>query len=360
MSTETALKKQPDNAIATAEGERMIEYVPLGETEAIKLSLGMIRKYIARPTRNGVMPTDQDLMQYLMLNKARGLNPWVGDSYLIGYDSQGGATFSLITAIQSLFKRAELNPAFQGMTYGVIVKNGDTVSYLEGDFVPPGMVLLGGWAKVFRSDRSVPIYDALNLGPFDKANQQWKKDPAGMIVKCAQASVLRTAFPSQCGGLYTSDEIERRMTVEGTVVKQETTPAGKVSAVQAALNAPSTTPAAFTVPSQQPTTEPVYREPRHEQTRIIQPEQMEQVEATEEAPVAVAPVEQPQPESAVDAPQEMTKPTVDQVLHLLRGLRSAGAVREFESELAMWSWSDADSDRIKAAMDAKKASFGKK
>ncbi len=186
--------------------DKILSYTPFGESEEIKLSAGMVRKYFATPTKAGKMPTDKDLMGFLMLCKARGLNPWVGDAYLVGFDAKDGPQFSLITAVQALFKRAETHPQFAGIESGVIVQADNKPVYRQGDIVFSGEHLLGGWARVYRRDRDVPYYDAIDVKTRDKGFGNWKSDRAGMIAKCAESSVLRQAFPTQNGGLFTRDE----------------------------------------------------------------------------------------------------------------------------------------------------------
>lgn len=198
---------------AETEFQRLLKlrakFTPVGETEPIELNGAAVRSYIARPTKKGHHPSEQDIAMFLKLCEARGLNPWVGDAFLVGYDGQDGPTFSLITSIQALLKRAELNPQFDGLAQGVVVRTpkGEIVDR-EGDMLLGGDQLLGAWATVYRKDRSVPYRDRVNLEAFDKGFGLWKgASKAGMIVKCAQASVLRTAFPSQCGGLYIASEM---------------------------------------------------------------------------------------------------------------------------------------------------------
>lgn len=186
---------------------RSVKYTPFAEQEPIELQFGQVKNFISARTKKGCLPTGQDIVKFMMLCKARELNPWVGDAYLVGYDTEAGPVFTLITAIQALLKRAEANPAFRGIQAGVIVRSKDNdIVEREGDFRVDGEVLLGAWAKVYRSDRDVPFYDSLRLSTYDKGFGQWKNDKEGMVVKCAQASVLRTAFPSQLSGLYVSQE----------------------------------------------------------------------------------------------------------------------------------------------------------
>lgn len=203
MSTATAPK--PTNGKPP---ETTISYVPLGETETITLTLSRVRQFLCVPTKSGKYPSDEQVIKYMMLCKAQSLNPWVNDAYLTGYDSKDGPTFTLITAMQALLKRAEASPDYDGMESGVIVLRDGNITERAGDLVIKGETLVGGWARVHRRDRTIPAYDALNLETFDQQRSRWNADKAGMIVKCAEASALRKAFPSTLAAMYCKEEMD--------------------------------------------------------------------------------------------------------------------------------------------------------
>lgn len=198
-------------AVATQQqSETVISYVPLGENETISLTLSRVKKFLCTPTKSGKHPSDEQIMKFMMLCRAQSLNPWVNDAYLVGYDGQDGPTFSLITAHQAFLKRAEASNEFNGIESGVVVLRDGATTERQGDMVLPGETLVGGWARVHRRDRAVPTYDALNLKTYDTGRSRWKADPAGMIVKCAEASALRKAFPSTLAAMYCREEMEHR------------------------------------------------------------------------------------------------------------------------------------------------------
>lgn len=203
MSETTALK-----ATAASPLDRIIEYVPQGEKELIKLSGAMVRQFLVKPTKSGAMPSEVDVTKFVMLCKARELNPWVGDAFLVGYDGREGPEFSLITSVHALHKRADGCPEYDGMSAGVVVKVGNEVREISGTCYPDGANLIGGWACVKRKDRSEPFYYSVRLQARDKGRSTWNDDKAGMIRKCAIAGALREAFPNQTSGLYVSDELQ--------------------------------------------------------------------------------------------------------------------------------------------------------
>lgn len=206
----TTLEQPAAKTTAVAkQAETTISYVPLGEVEPIHLTVARVKNMLCTPTKSGAMPTDTQVVKFMMLCKAQSLNPWVNDAYLVGYDSKDGPQFSLITAHQSLLKRAEASPEFDGMESGVIVLRDEQVTERQGDLILKGETLVGAWARVHRRDRKVPSYDAINLSTFDTGRSRWAADKGGMIVKCAEASALRKAFPSTLAAMYCKEEMDR-------------------------------------------------------------------------------------------------------------------------------------------------------
>lgn len=185
-----------------------MEYIPFGGKDKLKLSASIVRSYLCRPTRSGAMPSDQDVMKFMMLCKHRGLNPFEGDAFLVGYDAKNGPEFSLITAHQAFLKRAEVHPEYDGMESGVIVKDGNgAIVDRDGDFYLEDDLVIGGWATVFFKNRSHPMRKRIHVKNRRKGTQIWDNDTAGMICKCAEADALRASFPTLLGGMYAEGEI---------------------------------------------------------------------------------------------------------------------------------------------------------
>lgn len=173
-------------------------------------------------------------MRFMMLCRARRLNPFEGDAHLVGYDGKYGPEFSLITAHQAFLKRAEAQPSFRGLDSGVIVSPGwpckacdggfrqvgddvqrckfchgsGTIDEVQGDCVPPEQTLVGGWAHLERDGWSIPVHRRLSLKAYKPSysNKFWDDNPAGQIVKCSEADVLRSTYPTLLGGLKNEQE----------------------------------------------------------------------------------------------------------------------------------------------------------
>lgn len=216
--------------------EKPVMFTPLGSADAIKLSVIIIQKLVATRTKRGHTCSREDATRFLMMCQARRLNPFEGDAYLVGYDSEDGPKFSLITSHQAFLKRGELAQGFQGMDSGTIVKEkledfGDEEAQIDpnrfnpgvilangefqwrlqrGDFFVPGQEVVGGWATVYAEGKSIPWHRRLRVERFDTGKAQWAKDKAGMIVKCAEADALRCAFPTQCAGMRMEGEVDTK------------------------------------------------------------------------------------------------------------------------------------------------------
>jgi phage recombination protein Bet len=218
MNTETQITSIADR--------QSVSFVPFGQAEELTLTLDDIKNVITTPTKSGKQPSGKDCILFMELCRARGLNPYVGDAWLLGYDSTSGASFSLITSIQALQKRAEANEHFDGVESGLIVETQGVVKEIEGCFKPKDAIPLGAWARVHRKDRKLPHTAKINLEVYNTGRSRWSADPCGMIVKCAKAAAYREAFPTELGGLHIGDEMhkqERQAT--GRVIPEATAPA---------------------------------------------------------------------------------------------------------------------------------------
>ena len=210
QQTTTTVEAPPlDQSIVNKILDQTVTYRPFMGGEDISLSPRTILRYFARPTKQGHMPTHEQAAKFVRLCQARGLNPWEGDAFIVGYDTQDGPEFNLITAHQAFLKRAEVHPEYDGMESGVTVKRPDgTLADQEGDLVDEGQVLVGGWARVHFKQRKVPTYRRSKLTTYSTGRSRWNKDPAGMIVKVAEADALRSSFPTKMGGMFIREEFD--------------------------------------------------------------------------------------------------------------------------------------------------------
>lgn len=213
-----ATQRQPQNTTTETEADplagllnRKVTYKPFMADEPITISAGIVLKYFAKPTKSGQTCPPEQAEKFVKLCESRALNPWEGDAFITGFDTRDGPLFNLVTAHQAFLKRAEVHPEYDGMKSGVTVKvkaTNETID-IEGDYVDNDtQILVGGWARVFFKQRTIPTYRRLKLATFSTGYSRWNADPAGMICKCAEADALRSSFPTKLGGLYLREEME--------------------------------------------------------------------------------------------------------------------------------------------------------
>lgn len=241
--------KQPAATTATetktaSEFERLlamdakgVEFAPFATQETIRLSVPMVQAYIATPSKDGHVPNPRQCTRFIMLCKARRLNPFEGDAFMVPFwdPATNQHEWSLITSHNALLKRGEMHPDYNGKKSGVIFApaivcgacNGVGViehklcpmcsgrgelDEIEGDYLPElfrgqKVSLVGGWCRVFYQGKTNPEYQRLKLATYAKTFGVWKFDAPGMICKCAEAAALRSAFPNTLGGMYLREEM---------------------------------------------------------------------------------------------------------------------------------------------------------
>lgn len=209
--------------------EKAMEFVPFGAEQKIKLSISIVKNLLAVKTKSGRTCSDNDALKFMMMCKAKGLDPFESDAFLIGYDTNEGGTiipkYSQLTAHQAFLKRAEVHPAFDGMKSGIILLTDEETRKTEdreGDFHLPDEIVVGGWATVYLKGKTHPVQRRLRMTRFNKGFGVWKDDAAGMIVKCAEADALRSAFPTKIGGLFLREEMDFPINVEAHAVELPT------------------------------------------------------------------------------------------------------------------------------------------
>ena len=202
-------KPEPQKAVVKQDDKIVVEFTPFGVTDKIKLSAAMVQNFIAVPTKSGALPSARDCVKFLMLCKGKRANPFEGDCFMIGYDSQNGPTFSIVCGIELFLKRAEHSEDYDGNETGVIVSGENGIQERQGSIVYKNETLEGGWARVYRKNHRTPVYKAVKFSTYNTGRSRWEKDPGGMIAKVALSQALRDSYPTAIGGLYTQEEMQK-------------------------------------------------------------------------------------------------------------------------------------------------------
>ena len=186
--------------------EQKVEFEVAGEK--VVLTPQTVKNYLISGDKDRV--SMQEVVMFINLCKYAGLNPWLKEAYCIKY---GNEPATMVVGKEAFMKRAEKTPGYDGFEAGVIVLSGGEVIYRTGTLKLPEEEIMGGYAEVYRKDRSHPYRIEVAFDEYagrkkdGSLNSQWSKRPATMIRKVALVQALREAFPETFTGLYTAEEV---------------------------------------------------------------------------------------------------------------------------------------------------------
>lgn len=161
-------------------------------SEKVILNPDVIRKYLVS---GGGQVTDQEIVIFEKMCKARGLNPWIKDAYLIKYGKDDPA--AMVVGKDVFLRRAQNNPKYEG--HEVTVSDDGKVAT----------------CRVYMKGYKVPISVTVDFDEYvgrkrdGTVNRQWRTKPKTMLRKCALVAGLREALTEDLGNLYIRDEIGR-------------------------------------------------------------------------------------------------------------------------------------------------------
>jgi len=184
--------------------------------EAVKLTGKTVKNFLV--SGNGEV-SDQEVVMFINLCKYQKLNPFLNEAYLVKFGQQAA---QIIVSKEAFMKRAENHPKYEGFEAGIIVERDGQLVEVEGAVKLSNDKLVGGWAKIYRSDRKHPITARISLEEFSKGQATWKQMPLNMIRKSAIVNAQREAFPETLGALYTEDDAKlETVPSQEQVVEQE-------------------------------------------------------------------------------------------------------------------------------------------
>ena len=184
----------------------LVKYESRGQE--IVLTVAIVREFLV--TGQKELVTDQEIYYFLGICKARQLNPFTKDCYLIKYGSDPAA---IITAIDFYRSRARAQKDCVGWQSGVICLQKDgTLRYSKG-IVLPNEELVGGWFRARPQGWEVDFELEVNLSGYIKTTRDGKVtkfwQPANQpsqIKKVAESQGLRTVWPDLFQGTITGEE----------------------------------------------------------------------------------------------------------------------------------------------------------
>ena len=175
----------------------------------VTLTPEIVRNYLVSGDKERV--TMQEVVMFINLCKYNGLNPWLKEAYCIKY---GNEPATVVPSKEAFTKRAEEYPQYDGYKAGIVVYSEDSgeIERREGSMVIKGETIIGGFAEVFRKDRShsykaeVAFDEYAGRKKDGTLNRQWASKPGTMIRKVALVQALREAFPQAMSGMEFAEE----------------------------------------------------------------------------------------------------------------------------------------------------------
>jgi phage recombination protein Bet len=209
---------------------------------AIQTADGMFEISI-RDVQRWLHPTAPpgEILKLLMVCKQSQVNPLLGEAHLVNH----GSSWSVIIDKSGYLRRAQAHPMYAGHQAGIIIQPFDFAAKrptgepreIEGAYLPPGHLVRGGWARIYRADRpAVPTYVAVGMDEYNKGQSSWKTIPCTMIRKVAVVQALRESGLCH-SGWYDPAE----------VTPEPHTPGGVVRIERADVRTPSDVPLAIEV-----------------------------------------------------------------------------------------------------------------
>lgn len=182
----------------------------------VRLTPSIIKKYLVQGKAELV--TEQEIVYFMNICRARGLNPLIKDCYLIKYSSDPAA---IVTSIDFFRKRARVQRDCKGWQKGIIVQGKEGIKYTHG-LILKGEELVGGWFEATPEGWKVPFKLEVNLAGYLRYKKTYKgneitgqeltrfwepENQPTMIAKIAEAQGLRTLWPDSFEKLLAEEEV---------------------------------------------------------------------------------------------------------------------------------------------------------
>ena len=167
--------------------------------ETIAMSVADVLKWVAPEA------PQHEAFKFLMVCRAAQVNPFLGEAHLVPM----GPKWATIIDKSGWFRRVEQHPAYDGIEAGIIIQELDQTTKppkrgrifdVEGTFLPPNHVVVGGWAKVHRRDRKYPAVARVSITEYMRESATWKQITCTMISKVAKVQALRESGLAFIGG----------------------------------------------------------------------------------------------------------------------------------------------------------------
>lgn len=192
-----------------AKEKMLIEYRSQGGVD-VRLTPQMVVDYLVQGNKQNVLM--EEIVYFMHVCKARKLNPFIKDCYLIKYGNDPAA---IVTSVDYFRKNARKADDCEGWKAGIIIKHEPLkIERREGNFILPDEELVGGWAQGKPKGWAEAMLHQINLEPYVKKTRDgritrfWAKErQPDMIAKVAECQLLRKLWGEESTGMYAPEEM---------------------------------------------------------------------------------------------------------------------------------------------------------
>jgi len=166
----------------------------------------LIKKYIAPKA------SDAEIEYFLGICGQRGINPFSGNKvYFIPFYNDEAKSYkhTMIVSIDYLREHAAATGLYGGQNAPLWydLENNKWVDIWTSKTTKPHAAKV----SVYRKDITEPFTHTAYFEAHNTGKNQWVKNYANMLAKCAEAGALRKAFPDGLSGLYINEEMEHNV-----------------------------------------------------------------------------------------------------------------------------------------------------
>lgn len=185
----------------------VVEYRSQGGVD-ITLSPDVVRNFLVQGKKELV--SAQELMYFMNVCKARKLNPFIKDCYLIKYGSEPAA---IVTSVDYFRKNARKAPDCKGWRSGIVILKDGELTFREGSLILDDETLVGGWAEAkpkgnIRKKHTVGLKPYIKKTRDGKITRFWQEEKQpDMIAKVAESQLLRQLWGEETTGMYSVEEM---------------------------------------------------------------------------------------------------------------------------------------------------------
>jgi phage recombination protein Bet len=157
---------------------------------------------------------DEALMFFRVCNHMQ-LDPVAKQLIPVKYrdNDSGGYTLSFITTIESYRLIADRSGLYQGTTpptLFVALKDNNTKTVPHSEYNPEEHTIISATIGVRAKGDVEPVFATAIFKHYNSGNKMWRKFPDVMIIKCAEAAVLKRRFPRDFSTkVYIKEEMDQ-------------------------------------------------------------------------------------------------------------------------------------------------------